>query len=585
MKKYDKHNRLILIFIVFICAIDLPAQTISIKGRIVEAGSNPVIPLPYSTISISDADSIQTNFSASDGDGKFTINVTGTGDYILSVSYVGFETTSLNLRNITATTDIGDIEVHEITELLDEVVISGSNIIQKIDRQIILPTDNQVKRSNDAYDLLNNMMISRLRVNPVFKTLEVTGGNVQTRVNGIEVQGNEIASILAKDILRVEFIENPGSRYGDTGLGAVINIVTKKREDGGQVSLQTLNSPHVLWGENFATAKYNNKNSEWSLGYNNRNRGYKERRRDVVENFNFPDNPIERIQEGVNDKSKTFNHNINLSYNLSEPEKYTLNAVFRNELKNTPYDNRTAKLFSNGSSDYIYSRVLLDETSYSPSLDLYYQQNLPKGQSIQFNVVGTIIDTNNKRQYLEYTEDDQYISDILSDIDGKKHSIIGEAIYDKEIGNVKLSTGARHFQMKSENRYNGSVEMLSDMNQSETYAFAEIQGRVKSFIIKTPSWKAFSLYERLSTVAHATSYNYINEAGRMFVVRLSYNFEFGKKYKTGQKNWTTATLIPGYSNLKDDRALFQTTSTGIPKTFSSSAGKLTSDLNPNDLPS
>lgn len=201
----------------------------------------------------------------------------------------------------------------------------------------------------------------------------------------------------------------------------------------------------------------------------------------MIENFNLSNDSIERIQEGINDKSKSFNHNINLSYNLSEPDKYIFNAVIRNEMMNTPYNNRTAKLFSKGSSDPIFSRVLLHETAYSPSLDLYYQQNLSKEQSIQFNIVGTFIDTNNKRQYLEYSEDDPDISDILSDIDGEKRSIIGEGIYDREIGNVKFSSGVRHFQMKTENKYKGSIEMRSDMNQSETYAFAEIQSRVKSF--------------------------------------------------------------------------------------------------------
>jgi hypothetical protein len=42
-------------------------------------------------------------------------------------------------------------------------------------------------------------------------------------------------------------------------------------------------------------------------------------------------------------------------------------------------------------------------------------------------------------------------------------------------------------------------------------------------------------YERMSSVARVTSYDYVKEAGRMFVIRLSYNFEFGKKYRTDQK--------------------------------------------------
>ncbi len=495
MKKWNKPALRMTIFLIVTSSLTLSAQSISIKGRVVEVENEKILPLPFSSVSIANTDSVNVNHATSDGEGRFSINVYKKGDYILMISYMGFEKTAINLKNLMASTEIGDIEMQESTEQLNEFVVSASNIIQKVDRQIILPTDNQIKKSNDAYDLLNNMMIDRLRVNPIYKTLEVSGGNVQTRVNGIEVQGNEIASILAKDIQRIEFIENPGSRYNGTELGAVINIITKKREDGGQVSLQTSNSPHVLWGENFATARYNRKNSEWSVSYHNRNRGYKERRRDVIEKFTMPNVPIERIQEGINDKSKSFYHNINLSYNLSEPEKYTFNATFRNEIKNTPYDNRTAKVFPGGENDYIFSKVQLHEKAYSPSLDLYYQQNLSGGQSIQFNIVGTMINTNNQRQYREYSEINPDISNILSDIEGEKRSIIGEGIYDKEMGNVKFSTGLRYFQMRTNNRYKGSIGMNSAMNQSETYAFAEIKGRIKSFSYATGMGVARSFFK------------------------------------------------------------------------------------------
>ena len=35
----------------------------------------------------------------------------------------------------------------------------------------------------------------------------------------------EIAAVRAKDVLRVEFIEDPGKQYGDDELGAVVNII------------------------------------------------------------------------------------------------------------------------------------------------------------------------------------------------------------------------------------------------------------------------------------------------------------------------------------------------------------------------
>lgn len=64
---------------------------------------------------------------------------------------------------------------------------------------------------------------------------------------------------------------------------------------------------------------------------------------------------------------------------------------------------------------------------------------------------------------------------------GDKRSIIGEAIYEKSFKDVKLSGGARHYQMRTENEYKGSNPTTSKMDQAQTSAFFEVQGKVKKF--------------------------------------------------------------------------------------------------------
>ena len=95
------------------------------------------------------------------------------------------------------------------------------------------------------------------------------GGDVQTRTKRIKVTEKELAAVRAKDVLRVEFIEDPGKQYGDEELGAVVNIILCRRETGGVVNFQLSDSPHVLWGENFLAVKFNYKNSEWGIDYFN----------------------------------------------------------------------------------------------------------------------------------------------------------------------------------------------------------------------------------------------------------------------------------------------------------------------------
>ena len=470
-------------FVFLALCLNMQAQKAKIKGRIVETQDEKSLPMEAVSISLLTADSAFVGGCVTDAKGFFQLEKLGKGNYIVSASFVGYETLSIAVNNLSGTTDLGDIMMGESSVELGNVEVKASNIINRVDRQVILPIKSAVDISADAYDLMNNLNIPRLYVNPVMKTMEVgNGGSIQTRVNGIKVSANELATILPKDVVRIEFIEDPGSRYGEPGLGAVVNIVTRRRETGGYVSVQGTDSPYRLWGENFLTAKFNNRRSEWGLNVVNRNRGYKHRHKDVKEEYRFADKTVERIQEGLDEKAKNFTNDINLSYNLYNPDKYVFNAVFRNSLKNVPYNNYHSKLYGGGNAgDFIYSRVLQEENSYTPSLDLYFLYNLPKKQTIEFNAVGTLMSTNSGRTYLEYADGNNPVSDIMTDIDGKKYSFIGEAIYTRAFEKVNFSAGLKHSQMKTENEYRGTVQTLSDMMQSETYGFAEVVGKVKAF--------------------------------------------------------------------------------------------------------
>lgn len=514
----------IKLIVFFICLSTLSgfAQNISVKGRIVENVNEQITSIRFATISLMKSDSTIVTSTSSGEDGTFALNGIEKGDYLLSVSLIGYTPTGIVLKNLTKLVDLSDIEIEESSIALREVIVSANNIIHKIDRQIILPTENQIKHSYDAYDLLNNMMIARLNVNPIVKVMEVSGGGVQARINGIKVSDKEIASIRAKDIIRVEFIEDPGKQYGDENLGAVVNIIVRRQESGGIINAQTNTSPYVLNSENFLSAKFNYKKSEWGINVVNLNKGYKKGKRDVNETYYLDDKIIERVQEGINDKRKRFSNYINLSYNLYESDKYTFNAVLRNNIENTPYDNRSNKLYDKQNIDnFIFSKTKNNSSSYSPSLDLYYQHILPHSQSLEVNIIGTLINTDGKRNYREYTPDNIDLTDIQTNVDGKKRSIIGEVIYDKELKNIKISTGARHSQMRTENEYTGSNPIVSDMDQSQSSAFIELQGKVKNFSYTgslggTRSWfkegnedhqyYIFSPTVRLSFVPHKNGY-------------------------------------------------------------------------------
>ena len=57
------------------------------------------------------------------------------------------------------------IEV-DTTYTLGEVTVNGMRVINKVDRQVLLPTSTMKKHSSNGYDLLNKMTLNGIITNP-----------------------------------------------------------------------------------------------------------------------------------------------------------------------------------------------------------------------------------------------------------------------------------------------------------------------------------------------------------------------------------------------------------------------------------
>lgn len=135
---------------------------------------------------------------------------------------------------------MGELSLSPDNIVLEGVTVTASPVIKKTDRQIILPTEMQTKAASNGISLLRNLQLSRILVNPIDNTITVPGGdNVQLRINGVEVTQAEITAIRPADVIRIEYIDNPGTRYGNAG--AVLNYIVKRRESGGSISADLTN--------------------------------------------------------------------------------------------------------------------------------------------------------------------------------------------------------------------------------------------------------------------------------------------------------------------------------------------------------
>lgn len=447
-----------------------------ITGKVIDESSNQSV--EYANVRLMTPDSTFVTGVATDEGGNFLLKEVKDGDYLLCVSCIGYSESYLSIRNLRENLQIGELSLSPDNVRLEGVTITASPVIKRTDRQIILPTEMQTKAASNGLALLKNLQLSRLVVNPIDNSIGMPGGeSVQLRINGIEVTQAEITAIRPADVLRIEYIDNPGARYGN--VGAVLNYIVKRRESGGNISADLSNGvSDTGYGEHNLSARYNFNRSELSTTVYWGRRDL-EWTRENYESFRFPEAYQENKELGRPTRIKYDNLNFNLNYSYQENDKQLFNVAFRNSYSDTPrsLSDRISTLYD-GETSYSISDRTSSRTNI-PSLDLYYQRNLKNKQTIYADVVASYLHSSNERNFLQQSADGTD-TDIRSLTKGEKYSVIGEGIYEKQFDQGKFTGGVKHTQAYLENTYTGDVDRKVTMNTAETYLFGEYQSKLKA---------------------------------------------------------------------------------------------------------
>lgn len=455
-------------------ALAVQAQNIRISGLVKDATTNE--PTEFANVVLQTGDSTFVTGVSTNAKGHFQVDKVVAGNYRLIISAIGYMNNVTELEGLSRSINLGELVLNQESVALGEVTVTASNIQNQSDRKVIFPNEKQLKSATNGINLLSSMMLPRLLVNPVTNSLSLaTNEELQLRINGVQVGQQEVMALQPADVVRIEYIETPGLRYGNAG--AVLNYITRRYESGGAVSLNVIQSPHLMFGNYNASARLNHKKSEFGINYASTARNMNSLWRENEELFRFEDgSEISRKEIGEPSRFTKNEHNINLNYNVQPSEKTYFNATVRYSGDIAPHmDYKSTLLNSHQPEEDIQMVDLTDTKSHSPSLDLYLMQTFKNKQTLIFNVVGTYINQNNKRTYREQLAD-AYLTNVYSEVDGEKYSFIGEASYEKEWKAGRLGAGVKHSQASSNNDYMGTVNYQTKMQQSNTYAYTQFSG-------------------------------------------------------------------------------------------------------------
>ena len=233
-----KRKFLIALFL-FICIV-MHAQDLVVKGTVLSASDN--FPVIGATVV---EDGNNTNGTITDIDGNFTLSVKKGSN--ISVSFVGFKTETLKAESVMS------ILLHEDTEVLDEVVVTGYTTQRKADL-----TGSVAVVSTDELKTISNsdpMRALQGRVPGMTITANGSPGGVGTvRIRGIGSFNSSqdplyiidgvpttatLNSLNTNDIESMQILKDAASAsiYGSRAANGVIIITTKQGKKGDKLKV------------------------------------------------------------------------------------------------------------------------------------------------------------------------------------------------------------------------------------------------------------------------------------------------------------------------------------------------------------
>lgn len=405
---------------------------------------------------------------------------------LMKVSFVGYKT----ICKLVPIARIGNVRMQANSYLLKGVTVEAARVVEKVDRQIIFPTKEQVKTASNGYDLLDNLSLPTIIVNRAErKVLSLKGGDVQIRINDVKASMQDVLALQPDEVTKVEFINVPGLKYGDSNLDAVINYQVRRRYAGYVSGVSTMQGTKTGFNNSDGYFKYNVKKSEFSINYSFSYRSVKERSNESLGTYHLPTGEtLHRNYLGYDSPFLYTINNVQLGYNLSEPDKYTLNVRLNFFNYNSPVRGMNQLYQESGKANqYLQNnRKMLEQI---PSLDIYYSLNMPHDQNLALNLVGTYIGTDYQYRMREYTFNKSPeesvksapLTDYSYDATGRKRSLIGEGTYSKNWKQMALSVGGQYNISHTDNIYVGSSNADTELKYSNLYLFTQLQGQQKWF--------------------------------------------------------------------------------------------------------
>jgi hypothetical protein len=230
------------------------SKTVTVSGIVREKISREALPYVNVLLTI-EKDSVFVTGTVTNDEGRFSLVNIKPGNYYLAISFVGFQplSQSLYVGTLTQFLDLGDIELTEDSQLLNDITVTGKQdaINEALDKKTFAVADNISQSGGSVLQVMRNLpgvtvQDGKISLRGNDKVTVLMDGK-QTALTGFDNQSG-LDNLPASAIEKIEIINNPSAKFDANGNAGIINIIYKKnRQEGFNGKLGLSGGLGALW--------------------------------------------------------------------------------------------------------------------------------------------------------------------------------------------------------------------------------------------------------------------------------------------------------------------------------------------------
>ena len=250
-----------------------------ISGTIIESTTRE--PIEFANISLYHSGiEVPMDGTVTDEQGSFKFKNLKTGMYMIEVTFLGFETQSIDSLNVTekkSSVSTGTVMLSPKNRVLKEATVEEEKALieTKIDKLVYNASKDLTSKGGNASDVLRKvpMVTVDLDGNVMLQGTQNVKILINNKPSSLLAGSVDMAMKLipADEIEKVEVITSPSAKYDAEGTGGIINIVTKRKSmagTNGSVEIGAGNRSSNVYGDiNYKNGRFGSGLSLGGFGY------------------------------------------------------------------------------------------------------------------------------------------------------------------------------------------------------------------------------------------------------------------------------------------------------------------------------